>query len=357
VQLDAYLFDAALEQLEDVDELYFQPFALTHRPRTLAAYVEDSWRAHERLQLRAGVRLLDAGRHGRAWLPRFGASLELSPALSLSLGGGRYAQVLRSMRDDESMVASLIAYDILAAQPEQVGLATGADLVGGVSWRGASTSLRVDAYARRMEGLVLAPVPAEPTRTPPLVIDAFRIGQGTMRGVEVTLGHRRGRADYTLGYALASAERTVGGERFPPRFERRHVLDAGASLPWGERALVTTRLALGSGQPFTPPVGLAAPFRFDPVQRRWVEDESTILLGAHNSARLPGYLRLDVAARKRYDKRWFGREMMLTPYLQILNVLSSKNVLFGETDPFMEPRITFAPQLPFLPTFGVEWKF
>lgn len=357
VQLDGYLFDAALVKLEDVEELYFQPFALTHRPRTLAAYLEDSWRPLDRLQLRAGVRLMDAARHGRAWLPRLGASFELSPTLTVSLGGGRYAQVLRSLRDDESMVASLVAYEILAAQPERVGLATGEDLVGGVSWSGARTSIRLDAYARRMAGLVLAPEPAEPMRTPPLVIDSFRVGTGAVRGVELTLGHRLGRADLMLGYALSSAERSVGGERFPPRFERRHLLDAGASVPWGERALYTARLAVGSGQPTTPPIGLADPLRFDPVEQRWTGGGGTILLGEHNSARLPGYLRLDVAARKRYDKRWFGREMTVTPFMQILNVLNTRNALFGEADPITGPQLAYWPQLPFLPTFGVEWKF
>jgi len=85
-----------------------------------------------------------------------------------------------------------------------------------------------------------------------------------------------------------------------------------------------------------------------------------ILLGEHNSARLPGYFRLDISMRKEYDKSWFGG-IKVTPYLQIINVLNTRNVLFAEpTQPYFgsdEVMIEYLPQLPFLPTFGVEWRF
>ena len=83
-----------------------------------------------------------------------------------------------------------------------------------------------------------------------------------------------------------------------------------------------------------------------------------VLLGDHNSARLPGYFRLDVAARKSFDKDWFGVDLTVTPYLQILNVLNTPNVLFGTPEGYgTRPELDFAPQLPILPTFGVEWRF
>jgi hypothetical protein len=110
---------------------------------------------------------------------------------------------------------------------------------------------------------------------------------------------------------------------------------------------------VGSGQPLTPIQGYTDPQRFDPVTGRWWGAGTGVLLGEHNSARLPGYLRLDVAARKSYDKHWFGREITLSPYLQILNVLNTKNLLIADSSPYGEG----IPQFPILPTFGVEWKF
>lgn len=82
-----------------------------------------------------------------------------------------------------------------------------------------------------------------------------------------------------------------------------------------------------------------------------------LVLGEHNSARLPGYFRLDVAARREYAKRWFGKNMVVTPYLQVINVLNNKNALIAEAETGGQPRFNYWPQLPVLPTFGVEWRF
>jgi outer membrane receptor protein involved in Fe transport len=353
VQLDAYLFDHLFRNYGEVEPDLLFDFDDRARLRTVAAYLEDEWRATEALSLRAGVRLLAAGPHGTAWLPRLGARLQLTPGLSLSLGAGRYAQALRSMRDEESLVASFIAYDILTAPPAGAPLATGEDLVVGAGWVGERTTLRVDAYARRLDGLVLGESTNEPQRIPPLIVDDFRLGRGTARGLEVQAAHRRGQAELRLSYALSYFDREVEGERYPPRFERRHLADATALIPLGARGLLSGRLVVGSGQPLTPIQGYTDPQRFDPVTGRWWGAGTGVLLGEHNSARLPGYLRLDVAARKSYDKHWFGREITLSPYLQILNVLNTKNLLIADSSPYGEG----IPQFPILPTFGVEWKF
>ena len=84
-----------------------------------------------------------------------------------------------------------------------------------------------------------------------------------------------------------------------------------------------------------------------------------VLLGEHNSARLPGYFRLDVGFRRSYEPRIFGRQTTVTPFLQIVNVLNTPNVLAGIPDVYGDagPQVTYAPQLPILPTFGLEWKF
>ncbi len=101
------------------------------------------------------------------------------------------------------------------------------------------------------------------------------------------------------------------------------------------------------------------PLEYDPGTGRWLDEPREVaLLGTHNSGRLPGYFRLDVAIRKEYEKRWFGRRVLLTPYLQIVNVLNTPNVLAASpTVDSQRPELDFLPQLPFFPTFGVEWRF
>ena len=86
-----------------------------------------------------------------------------------------------------------------------------------------------------------------------------------------------------------------------------------------------------------------------------------VVLGDPNTARLPHYMRLDVGVRTEWEKRWFGRDVTLIPYLQILNVLGTENVTAGNPRFSFEDdgqgELEYLPALPFLPTFGIEWTF
>jgi hypothetical protein len=290
-------------------------------------------------------------------MPRVGVRWQLAPALALSAGAGRYAQPIRSLRSDESLISSFIAYDLIATPPDSVGMSRADDVVLGLEWGGANTLLRVEAYARRLHNLVLPLRASVPSDAPILVSDTFRIGSGRNRGIELMAAHRRGSAEVSLAYAFTRAELRSGDDVFPPRFERRHELDANLAFTW-PRTLLSSRLVLGSGQPYTAALGQADLWgRYHPETQRWILQGTSIIAGEHNAARMPGYVRLDVALRRSYEKVWFGRQGTLTPYLQILNVLGTRNVLTAEVENFPRPRIAYTPQLPFLPSFGIEWKF
>lgn len=159
------------------------------------------------------------------------------------------------------------------------------------------------------------------------------------------------------------AQRELGADVYSPRFERRHTLDALATLPWGKRGSASMRLIYGSGQPYTPAVGLADAYSYDPERKVFtpapVGAGPTVVLGEHNSERLRYYMRLDVGVRRDFTRQWLGREVTITPSLQVLNVLNTRNVLYAEqgVDGAGHALMEYAPQLPILPTFGVEVRF
>lgn len=360
VQWDAYLFEHDVSVTDEGLSDFFPPFAREERPFTLAAYVEDEWTPTGALRLRAGMRVLYGSGAGTAWMPRFGARLALSPTVALSVGGGRYAQALYSMKDEESVFSSLMAYDVLARVPAGLGLSTGEDLMAGVEWGREGSSVRVDGYVKRMDHLPLPGLAADPLFAPVLAPEGVRPGEGAARGIEVLGRHARGASGLAAAYALAFAERRVDGERFSPRFERRHRLDLTGYTALGRRGQASARAIWGTGQPCTPVVGQLQAPRYDPRTGGLVRGEDATVLGEHNSARLPGYFRLDLAVRKSFERKWFGRTTTLTPHFQLLNALNTRNVLFAEPNPYGQqryPELEFAPQLPFLPTFGIEWRF
>ncbi|HEX7048971.1 MAG TPA: TonB-dependent receptor [Longimicrobiales bacterium] len=366
VQMDRYTFDHRLGASDlDVSDL-IPSFRSVDRPTTIAAYIEDEWSLTADIRLRGGVRALHAEDRGTVWLPRLGARVEVTPDLTLTLGAGRYAQILHSLRDEEAFAAMLTAYDLLAAVPARIGLSTGRDIVLGGEWRRGGAMLRVDGYLKQMQDLPLPAAPPDALEDPILVTEGRRPGTGTARGIEALFRYRRGRTMVALGYALSSTELEVAGSRYAPHYDRRHTLDLSASTSWGEHGLFSARIAWATGQPYTPVVGIAETFSYAPERGTFVlfgTPSRTVLLGPHNAERLPSYFRLDVAVRKDYEKHWFGADLTLTPYFQILNVLNTKNVLYANPDDVFRfgrapaAELEYLPQLPFLPTFGIEWRF
>ena len=358
IQLDHFRFAHALDAGDDEDEI-LPNFDRADRLSTAAAYVEDQWQLADPVELRLGVRMLEAGRLGHVLLPRAGVQWRANIHLTLSAGAGGYAQAMRSMRDEESAVSSFLAYDFLTVQPEAAGLATGEDVVLSAEWTAPRTAIRIDAYGKRMHNLVLPSEPDDPLDAPLFVNETYRVGSGKAFGIELLARHHVGKNELALSYAYSQSERTAGDDVYAPRFERRHVLDASATRTWGSSGILSARAVLASGQPYTPVVGMTSPFEFNAANNRW-EGETVfgkLVTGGHNAARMPGYFRLDIAARKTYRKHWFGQDGTMTPYLQILNVLNTKNVLIADRQPYGRPLLRYEPQLPLLPTLGLEWKF
>jgi hypothetical protein len=327
------------------------------RVRSLAVFLNDEWTPGPRFGARAGLRILHVLDGATVVMPRVGARVGLRDDLALTFGAGRYAQTVRSLRDEESYVASLFAYDLLVAAPAAAP-ATSWDVVVGAEWTGARTALRVEAFGRGIDGMIMPPLADDPRDTPALVASDSIVGSGSARGVEVLLRHQGGRGSLMVAYTLAHAAREVDGTRYTPRFNRRHTLDATGTLRLGERGQGNARLAVSSGQPFTPLLSQHGGYRYDPNTGMWQPGQSPLVYGAHNSERLPAYLRLDLGIRRTYHRRLFGGEGAVTPYFQVLNAIGTRNVLWASpAQQSGRPVLEYGPQLPTLPTLGVEWRF
>jgi hypothetical protein len=361
VQADWYRFHYGVDHNEDL-EGFLPRFDLTTTPRTVSAYLEDQWSPGEAFSVRAGMRVMAAGSRGSAVMPRLGMRYAPHPGWAFTLGAGRSAQVMHSLHDQEAIAASVIAYDQMAAVPEEMGLTRADDVVLGAQWTGSRLDVRVEAYEKRFHRLPVSRLPDDPLESLVVIPEGFGEGRGSARGVEVFARYTRGESALSAAYALARAEREIDGVRFTPRFERRHTLDVNGHTSWGSRGQLTARVVVATGQPYTPVVGATQRFRYDPAQGSFTYQFSgpEVVLGDHNAARLPGYFRLDFGARRSYERRLFGQAGTLSPYFSVLNVLNTPNVLFAEPQGggyHAQSRLVYAPQMPIFPTLGVEWKF
>lgn len=325
---------------------------------TLAAYLEDEWTIRDDLAVRLGVRTLHATELGTEVMPRVGLRWSLGDRLTATAAAGRYAQAIHSLRNEESALSSIIPYELLVPASAGSGFLVSEDVAAGLEYRLPDASVRLDAYYKRYPSLPTPPLSDDPLNAP-IFATGFRRGSGWSSGVEALAQYRRGRSVVMGSYALTWAERSLDDDRYPPRFQRLHMLDVTGGLAFGGGGLLTARLAAGSGQPFTPAVGSRTGMLWDPRTGGYRRVRDQVVLAEHNSERLPPYLRLDLGIRNESERRWFGRDVTIVPYFQVLNVLGNRNVVTGQPQHDFEAgtQIEYLPALPTLPTFGIEWRF
>lgn len=330
-------------------------------------------RAQTRLAAYGNARLALSDR----WFARMGARADHFPALETTFAPfvelthegawwnawatlSRSHQALSSLRNDESLFSSLLAFDLL------VPVATGpvprnSELT--IGWAGSQGALefRLEAYTRRLENLRLLPLGINPAEEPILGDDSPRmIGSGTAGGVETSFSWAGWRGVSVVGsYRWATASRTVANETFTPRVHRDHEGEVSAGWTRGTSTW-SLRFSARSGQPTTPVLAILpfVDYRSPSSDARVITDAVTHLGGPYNSQVLPPHVRIDVGWRSSKSVGWFGGGT-LRPFVSVANLFSLPNVIgvLPEQDFGATSELVYGPQLPMLPFAGLEFRF
>ncbi len=344
---------------EGLWDRYVPNFEADFSETTLHGWGEIDVRPLERVSVRVGVRATSMEGLGSVLQPRAGLRLGLSDGVALTAGAGRHVQSVHSIRAEEAAGTSFMAFDVVRPATAAIGPPTAEDVVVGLELRRASTSLRVDGFWKRYRNLALPPIPTNPWDAEVVEPANFVEATGVSRGVEVLADYVGSDASLWVSYALRAGERTLEGFTYTPRFERRHNLDLLASLALPDRFTLSLRTVYASGQPTSPVVSHMYPLTFDPelggiTTRR--EGRRTVL-GAHNSIRMPAYVRVDVGGKVDVTREVRGRTIDLTFRAQVVNVLNRTNVIYW--NPSTGPLVPDDParQFPITMTAGIEWAF
>ncbi len=328
-------------------------------------YAQTNWRPGNKW-------LVELGGRADGWLasenaivlqPRVAVKHFLNPRTAAKLAVGRYAQFLHSLRDEELP----IGIDIWVLAGQRAPHVVSDQVQGGIeAFRGAwYTSL--EGYYRKFTGVTSNNLADDPNTD----TDDLLAGRGTSYGADLLVRRAEGRLRGFLSASWLKALRTfpdiTSGElpvpevTYAPVFDRRLDLDLvlRALLPRDWEAGI--RWNLGSGLPYTRPLGSYLYYEYHIVSRgrRRLNDSpdsarTAVLLGPRNGERYPAYHRLDFSLRKTMEKSWGT----FTPYLEVLNVYNRKNVLFYFYDYNSDPPVRSGVSMfPLLPTLGVEVKF
>ena len=331
---------------------FLAPLDLRNVGWRVAAYANVEIPLRSGFSTRAGLRV-----------DRFrGLATTLSPFAELNYGASwwrarvsasRSHQALASLRNEESLIASFLAYDLLFPVGE-APVPRNTEFV--IGWQGSRGGLRVrlDAYERELDDIRLPDLEGNPIRATVLGdTSLWEDASGAARGIEASWSWVGDRGISVLGsYRWARVSRTVGSRTYTPRFHRDHELEFGSSYGNGASSW-SVRVSLRSGQPFTPVLAVVPA-----VEHLRRDVEYVVFAEEYNSGTLPHYARMDVGWRRESEVSWFGGGSMV-PYVSVANVFSLPNVVGWELGSYFGRRHqrVYQSQLRVLPVFGVEFRF
>lgn len=362
--------------------------------RLSSGYLSSNWKPTPLWDIELGVRasVFDSETDYASVEPRFSAKYRLDELSSVKLAGGTYSQYVHR-------VPRLFFSSIWATSDQNIKASRAAHLILGYQRAlfNNSIELQVEGYYKKYfdiyqynqkVGTVIIPSYYEngmPVYTETNGI--FTRGNGDSYGVEVFLRKEVGPFNGWLGYTYAITNHTFDGinqgESYHPRHDRSHVVNATGNIdlgylfsgdisetkPGNSRWLFGFNFIYTSGQPITAP-GSAYNHSLMPDWKTQTglggnSDPKFLLYpGDINGYNLPAYMRFDFNINYEiYYEGW-----TLTPYLQVINAGSRKNVWFvsysydqnydtqtGQTTIVQKPEKQ--NMLPLLPSIGVTIKF
>jgi len=274
----------------------------------------------------------------------------------LSGGYTRLYQFAQSLRNPESVAGAVFPADLFVGATESgVPVARSDQGILAAEYRPApGLRLGAQGYIRGFRNLVLvAPGSADPFAT-----GSYTIGSGEARGFALEVNATGPRYGMTASYARQHVRFANGQKAYVPDYAAAHALDAGIMVH-PSRTLSFRLGASGRfGRRVTP---LTTPFEWEPCN---ITDRGCELVGTPRAnadslggTRLPGYVRVDIGVRSRWQVRIAGRTTELSAFGTLTNIFAHTNVLTTAPDPTTGTRgpVTMRPLAPLV--IGVDWVF
>lgn len=187
----------------------------------------------------------------------------------------------------------------------------------------------------------------------------FVFGRGYSYGTEIYLEKKEGKLTGWLGYTLAWTWREFpdisGGQRFHPRYDRRHDISIVMMYELHRKWTITGSWVYNTGNAYSLPASRAIIFEGPGVQPRIVN-----IYPERNSLRQPSYHRLDFGLVYKFFPRFGEADLTLSVY----NALDRRNpyfIFFDIEETELGLPVSITPKqvslFPVLPSLTFNFKF
>ena len=319
----------------------------TTRPSEFDVYVQDKWTVTPLFSVQPGLRLshFNLGRYWRV-APRMGFRYRFNEDLAMNGSWGMYYQYLKTFNDEELYIPMEMWF---ADSDKKPGRAVHY-ILGFEQWFSPEVNLTVEGYYKDLRDILTV------NREFMDEDDFFFVGRGEAYGVELLLRKTAGRVMGWFGYSYAHTKKEVNKRAYYTKYDRRHSLNAVLNYRFNSNWGANFRWTLGSGLPYSRIIGRYRHREYSYWEDQWFDYdyEWKNIEGTKNGFRYPVYNRLDMSLARNFEFRKWNLQM----YIQVINVINHKNILWYYFDyDVSPPKRKELSMFPILPTLGFRATF
>lgn len=279
-----------------------RPLGIRARVTRTGLHAEDKVRLFGGLYATLGGRLEHVSRPG-VWMldPRLGLALRIGDHQTLRVATGRYHQ----LADPADMDPVYGNPDLQPLEADHV--------IAGYEWSSQFGTVRVEAFRKDYRDLI----------TQDATLWHANGGHGYARGFDLFVEGTYERLSGWVSYGWLDSKRMEGDDprQVPSSYGVPHSLTLVGKYQATSRFQLGAKLSLATGRPWTPVTGAT----YDAARDLWRP-----AYAENNSARLPGYRRLDLRLTRLFSLPAAGglpESSICVFYIEGLNVLNTRNVL------------------------------
>ena len=320
--------------------------------------LQEKWQPNPVIMAQAGLRVSKYSAHDQLYYePRLGFKYLLNKDLALKGAWGIYNQYIFTAQDEDAILSIVDFWNPIPSNYKAKSVQH--FILGLEQWLGDGWFASLEGYYKPYSNTLVI----NPNQAYEDPLDDYTEGTAEVYGAELLLKKNVGQVTGWLGFSYMDSQQEFDfngdgqiidsdGERYKSKYDQPFSVNLVLNYAPSTRNTFGLTVSSSSSNLYTPTVGYTytqngSSFDFSNPYSRLTE-----LKGTRNSARYPSYFRTDVSYSR--SIRPFGIEGLFK--IQIINVTNHFNTFVYNWD-LSAGTVEGIGMFPFLPTFGVEFKF